>query len=136
MTIFVRPARPEDAEQFTNWYSKSDSFDPVAALSPNAYTLCAFTENKVLGYLPISAPAFTTTQFLEALAMNPEATDLEIAGAMREFVKHAITIGYMKNCNLIYFVGDHPETNKIAERIFTKVEYPVYELRLTDLEGR
>ena len=134
MTIFVRPARESDSEKFTKWYSKSNSFDPAVIHFPETYVLCAF-DDKILGFMPVQMLSFTSSQVLDSLVMNPEATDLEVAGAMRELVKHAITIGYLKDCEDIYFIGDHPETNKIAERIFTKVEYPVYRLNLRDLEG-
>ena len=135
MTVFIRPARQEDSENFTEWYSKSESFDPAVIQFPETYVLCAFKKDRILGYMPVQSLNFTSSQVLDSLVMNPEASDLEIAESMRELVKHAITIGYLKNCEELYFIGNHPETNKIAERIFTKVEYPVYRLRLKDLEG-
>jgi len=134
MTIFVRPARPEDSELFTDWYSKHPSFDPTVITYANTYTLCAFKKDKIIGFMPVQTLSFASSQVLDSLVMNPEATDIEIAGAMRELVKQAIVIGYLKDCGEIYFIGDHPETNKIAERIFEKVDYPVYRLRLEDLE--
>ncbi len=135
MTIFVRPARREDSEKFTEWASPLiPNFDPAVVSHPGSYTLCAFSEKGILGFLPIQAPIISSTQMLETLVMKPDATDLEIAGALREFVKSAITIGYMKDAGEIYFVGDHEVTNKIAARIFEQVPYPVYRLRLKELE--
>ncbi len=134
-TTFVRPARAEDQEKFTEWYSNHPSCNPDILKFPDTYILCAF-KDKILGFMPIQALSFSSSQVLDSLVMNPEATDLEIAGAMREFVKHAITIGYLKDCDQIFFIGDHPETNAIAERIFQKVEYPVYRLNLRDLEPK
>lgn len=135
MTIFVRPARAEDAEMFKDWYSRSASYDPSIFQFPETYVLCAF-EDKILGFMPVQMLSFTSSQVLDSLVMNPEASNLEIAGAMRELVKHAITLGYLKDCSEIYFIGDHPETNKVAERIFEKVKYPVYRLNLRDLEPK
>ena len=134
MTIFVRPARPEDSILFAEWYKNSPSFNPEVIQFPETYVLCAFDRGKILGFMPVQSLSYVSSQVLDSLVMNPEATNLEIAGAMRELVKHAITIGYMKNCDQIYFIGDHPETNSIAERIFEKVEFPVYRLKLKDLE--
>jgi hypothetical protein len=140
--IFVRPTRPEDSEKFTEWYSKHPSFDPDVIRFPETYTLCAYRaprckdgNGKIIGFMPVQSLSFVSSQVLDSLIINPEATNLEIAEAMRELVKQAIFLGHLKGCGMVYFVGDHPETNKIAEKIFEKVEYPVYRLRLKDLEG-
>ncbi len=139
--IFVRPAQEKDSKDFSEWYSKSPSFDPGVIRFPETITLCAYKPDsskqtsKIIGYMPVQALSFSSSQVLDSLVMNPEATDLEIAEAMRELVKQVIFLGYLKDCDCIYFVGDHTESNKIAERIFTKVEYPVYRLNLKDLEG-
>jgi hypothetical protein len=135
MTTFVRPARAEDRDKFIEW-AKGKNLDPNV-LKPefNSYILCAFNKKGIIAFLPIQSPQFVSVQMLEALISNPDASDLEIASALRELIKHAITIGYLKECGEIYFIGDHPETNKIAERIFEKIEYPVYRLSLKNLEG-
>lgn len=135
MNIFVRPAQREDSEKFTEWSSPLiPNFDPEVVSYPGSITLCAFNEKGVLAFLPIQSPIISSTQMLETLVMKPGASDLEIAGALREFIKSAITIGYMKDAGEIYFVGDHEATNKVAARIFEPVPYPVYRLRLKDLE--
>lgn len=134
MTVFVRPVRKTDAEQFASWHVKSPSFDPNTVAFPTSYTLCAFKQRRVLAYMPVQEVPFLTTQVLDSIVKNPDATDLELAEAMRELVKHCITIGYIKKTEDIYFIGDHPETNALASRIFEKVEYPVYRLNLRDLE--
>ncbi len=43
---------------------------------------------------------------------------------------------FLKDCDQIFFIGDTPASNKIAEKIFTKVEYPVYRLSLRELEPK
>lgn len=128
MTMFVRPARSDDSVNFTKWAPKY--FDPKTSRQ----TLCAYKGGKVIAYLPIEE-AFVSTQMLDTLVINPEATNLEIAEGMRELIKHIVFLGYLKNTDYIYFVGDHPETNKIAERVFEKIEFPVYRLNLKDLEN-
>jgi hypothetical protein len=139
--IFIRPSLPRDSEKFTEWYSKSPSFDPDVIRFPDTYTLCAYKPStdrqdyKIVGFMPIQTLSFNSSQILDSLVMNPEATDLEIVEAMKELVKQAIFLGHLKNCNEVYFIGDHPNTNRIAERIFKKVEYPVYRLDLKDMEG-
>jgi hypothetical protein len=132
--MFVRPARPDDSELFTAWYSSHPSFDPTVITYAHTYVLCVYKKDRIIGFMPVQTLSFVSSQVLDSLVMSPDATDLEIAEGMRELVKHAITLGYLKDCGEIYFIGDHPETNKIAERIFTKVDFPVYRLKLEDLE--
>ena len=135
MTVFVRPARKSDAETFTDWYAKNPS-DAEAVKSPTTLTLCAFKPGRVIAYMPVQDVPFFSTQMLESIVWNPDSSDLEMAEAMREFVKHAVTIGYLKGTEDIYFLGNFPGTNAIAERIFHKVEYPVYRLNLRELENK
>lgn len=86
--------------------------------------------------MPVQEVPFLSTQVLDSIIWNPEASNLEIAEAMRELVKHCITIGYMKGTEDVYFIGNDEGTNKIAEHIFEKVEYPVYRLNLRELENQ
>jgi hypothetical protein len=127
MTMFVRPARPDDAEFFVKWATKY--YDPKTA----TLTLCVYKEDKIVAYLPIE-DSYISTQVLDSIVINPEATNLEVAEAMRELIKHAVFVGYIKKTDYIYFIGDHPETNKLAERVFEKVEFPIYRLNIKDLE--
>lgn len=133
--MFVRPAKEEDSENFKEWAKNTPSLDPTIFHLPETYTLCAYNEKGVTAFLPVQEPKIVSTQMLESLVINPEATNKEIASALRELVRGVILITHMKRADEVYFIGDHPETNKIAERIFTKVEYPVYRLRLKELEG-
>lgn len=128
MTMFVRPVRAEDSDNFVKWATRY--FDPKNPVQ----TLCVYKHNKIIAYLPIE-DVFVSTQFLDSLVINPEASNLEIAEGMRELIKHTVLLGYLKDAQYIYFIGDTPETNKVAERIFEKVEFPVYRVKLRDLEN-
>jgi hypothetical protein len=133
--IFVRPTRPEDAEKFSEWAKNTPNLDTSVFRLPETYTLCAYDDTGVLGFIPVQTPAIASTQMLESVVFRPGISDMVITGVMRELVHSVILVSYMKNAGELYFIGDHPETNKIAEKIFEKVEYPVYRLRLKDLEG-
>lgn len=58
-TVFVRPARPEDAEIFLKWAvaNKGNEFDPYAVTYPDSFTLCAFDAIKgPIAFMPVQQP--------------------------------------------------------------------------------
>lgn len=137
-TIFVRPAQPEDAETFLKWAvaNKGNEFDPEVVTYPDTFTLCAFDAVKgAIAYMPVQQPMLTEPLMLESLAVNPEATDKEIAYALKELVQACVTIGFMKGTGEIYFLGTNEVTNRFAERhkVFERLDWPVYRLRMKDL---
>ena len=84
-------------------------------------------------------------QVLSRFIPNPESSDLEKALASRDLVKQVVTFGYINKLPEILFMGDNPGTNKISEHVFERIEYsdqqifeenvyPVYRLKLEDLE--
>jgi len=136
--IFVRPAVPDDAALFLEWQRANPNFDPAAALTPDSFTLVAFDNIGQLAFLPIQRPAVIDSRpirpyVLESMAFRPGVSNLQIANAMRELIQAAITLGFVAGVGEIYFIGDHDNTNKFAEQIFEKIEYPVYRLKLADL---
>lgn len=143
MTVFVRPARAEDSPIFTEWYLKSPSFDSDVIRFPESYTLCAFKKGKILGFMVVRTVDSRHFQVLNCFVPNPEATELEKAAASRELVKQVFFLGYLKQIPEIVFVGDHPETNRIAhcfepaDELQTEfnTNYPVFKCVLKDIEG-
>lgn len=143
-TIYVRQARESDAENFTKWFTQMSSFTKEIFQFPETYTLCAFNP-KILAYGVVSFGH--GVQVLNRVVVNPEATRLEQAAASKELVQSVVTLGYLNNLNEIYFMGDNPGTNRIASHgfklikpdeyksIWSESEYPVYRLRLGELEG-
>jgi|SRR5215831_6662714 len=121
--IWVRNAREEDAKNFTQWFVKMPSFTKELFEFPSTYILCAFNP-KILAYGVVSFGQ--ETQVLSRVVVNPEVTLLEQAGASKEIVKSVITIGYLNGQKEIYFMGDNPGTNRIAQHVFEKIEYPEY----------
>lgn len=138
----MRPARQEDAEKFTSWYTSTETFNPEIFQYPETYTLCAFNREKLLGFL--IARFDDEVQILDRFIPNPESSELEKALASSELVKAAITFGFIRGIPHIYFVGNNLGTNRIASRIFKLLpdadpglfgsDYPVYRLTLKDLE--
>lgn len=143
MNVYVRQALAEDANLFTKWYVSTSSFDPEVFHFTETYTLCGFSKGKILGFMVIRYD--DQIQLLHRLVVNPEASSLEQALVSKELLKQVITLGYLRDLREIYFLGDHSGTNKIASHVFTPIEfkhqtifkedrYPIYRLRLGELE--
>jgi len=141
--MFVRQAREKDSKQCAEWYSLMPSCSLDTIRFPETYTLCAFKKNKIIAFLIVQVCG--KTQVLCRLISNPESSDLEKATASRDLVKQVISFGYINELPEILFMGDVLKTNRIAEHVFKKIEYsdqnifeediyPVYRLRLGDLE--
>ena len=127
--VFVRPARAEDSQTFFEWSVAGDSngFDPDVPLYKTSVTFAAYNSDGALAFLPMQMPLV-----LESLAAKPGATQLEIATALRDFVQTAVTQCHIRGTGEIWFIGTNPATNLFAENsgLFTKIEYPVYKLKI------
>lgn len=136
--IFVRPAQAEDAETVLKWgvETKGNEFDPETVTYPDSFTLCAFDAIKgPIAFMPVQQPMIMEPMMLESLAVNPEASEMEVACALKELVQACVTIGFMKGTGELYFLGTNEATNRFAERhkVFERMDYPVYRLRMKDI---
>lgn len=132
--VFVRPLRPDDGQDFSKWLfqTKDNAPDQKAILAPSSFTVCAFNKDKKILFAPIQNP-----MFLESLAVNPEATELEQASAMREVVQYLVSRGYATGQIEIYFLGSHEGTNEFANsQLFERVDLPLYRVKIRDLEPK
>lgn len=130
--IWVRSARSGDGLQFAQWSlaNKHNEFDSKVPLYPSSLTRCAYNEHGPVAYLPIQQPIF-----LESLAASPDATKEDIALALKELVQATITLAHDRGAGEIYFLGTEDGTNSLAEnQLFERLPWPVYRLRLSDLE--
>lgn len=130
--LWVRPARPDDALQFAEWSlaNPHNGFDPAVPAYPSSLTLCAYDEHGPLAYLPLQQPVF-----LESLALRPDATPAETALALRELTQAAVTHAHARGAGELYFLGTEDGTNRMAEnQLFERLPWPVYRLRLRDLD--
>lgn len=136
--IFIRPAKPEDAEQFLEWSlaTKGNEFDPAAAKHASTITLCAYDQTGPLAYLPLQQPIMQPF-FLESLAARPGLTKAETAAVLKEFMQAAVTLAEIKGVGEIYFLGTEEGTDAMAaNQMFEKLPYTVYRVRVKDLEGK
>ena len=128
----MRLAKPEDALKFAEWSlaNPHSGFDPEVPAYPSTVTLCAYDEHGPLAFLPLQQPLF-----LESLAPRPGATAAEIARALRELTQQAVTLANATGARELYFLGTEDGTNRLAEnQLFERMPWPVYRLRLRDLE--
>lgn len=130
LPVFIRPARKEEGPQFFEWSKNVPGFDPEIAYHPNTVTLAAFNKSKVIAYMPVQAPFF-----LETLALNPEATNIEAATAMAEFVKYLVSQCIFRGVPEIYFLGTDQLTDTFAvKHVFEEMPYKLYRVKVSDLE--
>lgn len=130
--IFVRPAKPEEAQTFFDWSVTNDKngFDPEVATYPSTITWCAYDQKGPLAYMPMQVPLM-----MESLGTRPDATEYEIASALKEFTQEFVTQAHIRGAGEIYFLGTDANTDKLAKnQIFEKLPYTVYRVRLRDLE--
>lgn len=130
LPIYVRPARSSEAELFIKWAKKQPEWDAFIGLHPGTFTLAAFNKDKIVAFLPVQQPFM-----YETFAPNPEATDLELATAMKEFTQFLVSQAHLKNVAELYFLGSDMDTNNLAtNHLFEKLPFTVYRVRISDLE--
>lgn len=130
LPIFVRPARPNEAGLFIGWAKTQPEWDAFIGLHPGTFTICAYNKEKIIAFLPVQQP-----YMYETFAPNPEATDLELASAMKEFTQFLISQAHLKNVAEMYFLGSNDDTDSFAtNHLFEKVPMSVYRVRVSDLE--
>lgn len=130
--VFVRPARPNDREQFVNWTlsTKDNLFDSGVVTYPSTYVRCAFNKSGPIAFIPIQRPLM-----MEALAINPDADKIDVAAALKELTQDTVTHAYQLGAGEVYFLCSEPTTEAFAERNgFERLPYSVFRMKLSDLE--
>ncbi len=131
--VFVRPARPSDFETFAKWLANTpgNAADPAVLGYRNTSFKCAFTSEKIIAFLPIQRPLH-----MESLARNPEASEREVAAALKALVQDTLMDAYREGSGEIMFVASEETIPQFAERYgFEKLPYTVYRLRLKSVEN-
>jgi hypothetical protein len=132
--VFVRLAEERDREKFAKW--SAGTKDNLADADPLSYAgtvvLCAYDADGPIVYVPVQRPAM-----MEALAINPERSQVDVAVALKELTQALITKCHFENTGEIYFLCKEPLTQKFAEhQLFEKMDFPCYRVKLKDLEKR
>jgi hypothetical protein len=132
LPVFVRPAKQSEASLFLEWVKDQPEWDAFIGIHPGTFTLCAFNKEKIIAFLPVQQPFM-----YETFAPNPEATELELAIAMKEFTQFLVSQAPLKNVAEMYFLSSDEGTSEFAENhLFEKLPYAVYRVRIRDLEPK
>lgn len=129
--VYVRPAKQEDAEIFTEWSrnTPNNAWDAEVAKYPSTITWCAYDHNGPLAFMPMQCPLM-----MESIASRPGADKKEIAVAMKELTQEFVTQAHIRGAGEIFFLGSEEGTDHMAaNQIFEEVPYKVYRLRIKDL---
>lgn len=129
--IYVRPAQSHEGQLVFDWGTENakGNFDPEVARFGSSITWCAYDADGPVCFQTIQRPLM-----LESLAPRPGATKQQIASAMKELTQNAITQSWVMDAGEIYFLGSDEETNDFAvKKLFEKLPYTVYRLKLKDL---
>lgn len=132
--IFCRPARAEDNRTFLEWSlnNPENGFDPEVAQYPSTITWCAYDKSGVLGYMPMQRPIF-----FDSLASRPGLDKSTVAAMLKEFTQEAVTQAHITGAGEILFFGTEAGTDHMANnQLFERVDYPVYRLKIADLDKR
>lgn len=132
--IFVRPARADDKEKFVTWsiQTKDNLLDPDVANYPSTFVLCAFDSNGPILYVPVQQPLF-----MDALAINPDASPALVAMALKEVTQALVTKSYYDGRGELYFLCADESTSKFAEsQAFEKMPWNVYRIKLKNIESK
>ena len=129
--IFVRNAKPEDAQEYAKWapFTEDACLDAGVLAYPTTRTLVAHA-GKPLVYLPVQLAAM-----LESVAVSPDASPLEIAESYRQLVKSVVFAMNSQGVREIYFLSKHPTVIKMAtDNGFEVVPLTCLRLKLDDIE--
>lgn len=130
--LFVRPAKPEDSEQFLEWSRNTpdNGFDSKVASYPSTITWCVYDRFGPLAYMPMQCPLV-----MDSLASRPGASKSEIAAALKELTQEFVTQAHIRGSGEILFLGTEEGTDQMARnQIFEELPYKVYRLKIRDLE--
>ena len=130
--IFVRPIRPGDSAQFVEWSrnTKNNLFDADVPLYPTSVVRCAFDSSGPVVYAPLQFPVF-----IEALAINPNSSEMQIASGLKALTQDAVSQAYIRGSGEVYFVCKDESTIKLAvHHGYKEMPYKVYRIKLNDLE--
>ena len=131
--IFVRAARPEDAQKFTDWSLETpgNEFDPAVPKYPSTFVLCAYDKDGPLAYMPVQQPFM-----MDSVATRPGASKMQTALALKEFTQALVTQAHIKGVGELYFLATEAGTNKMAEnQLFEELPYKVFRCKVAGLEG-
>lgn len=107
----LRYARPDEGEQILGWLkgNPQNFFNPRILKYPTLRMLCSYDESGPVAYVPVH-----TVLMMESVALNPEASEMNVAQALRDLVKGSQLIADAGGMREIYFLGGHGGVGEMA----------------------
>jgi hypothetical protein len=128
--IYIRPTRSEDTPVAVRWWNRIrdvNHFDPHVATYPTIAYMAAEDANRgALLYVPIQ-----TVYMIDALGPNPDSSPLDLAEALKQFIKVLAFKAAENGVGEIYFPTNDKDIIKLAKMHgFDEIGYPVLRLRV------
>lgn len=109
-SVWARPSQSKDIQEIDKWLreTKQNLFDPdILQYSHSIRFLTASRDARSIVHMPVQS-----VLMLESLAVNPDATEAEVAIAVKELVHAAVAQG----ANEVYWICKDAGINNLAER--------------------
>ena len=123
----LRGARPDESKQILNWLTNNTSnhFDPQILGYPTLQILCAYEDTgEVIAYLPVHR-----VLMMESIAVNPKASKLQVAQALRDLTKASELVADSIGIREVMFLGGHGGVGEMATgngHSFEELPFKVY----------
>lgn len=110
--------------------NQQNYFDQNVLRYPSTVYFVAGTKEKRIMYMPIQS-----VLMLESLAVDPKASNHEVAVALRTIFQNAQLLAQQAGIGEIYFLGTNERTNQFAERHgFQEVPWKAYKIPAKPVE--
>lgn len=106
----MRYAVEDESKQIVSWITANPNnhFDSSILKYPTLRMLCSYGDEPVC-YLPVHK-----TLMMESIAVNPSASRLDVAQALRDLTKASELIASSESMREIYFIGGHGGVGEMA----------------------
>lgn len=124
----LRFATPEDAPQIIEWLNANplNEYDSVICKYPSLHVIASYAPDGVICYLPTQK-----VLVLESLAVNPKASELEKAQALRDLTKAAELLANSEGIREVWFLDGAGGVGEMARSHgFEELPYKVFRLKL------
>ena len=128
MSMTIRKAKPEDAQNILEWglaQKEKNELDVKALLYPSTEVFCA-ENGRPLAYLPVQFAAV-----LESIIVNPNVPNFAQIKAVYYLLDRILEQAAKQGIREAYFLGTDSQVSQLAETVgFKELPWKVYRIRL------
>jgi len=131
--VYVRPSTPKDLPLFSKWLqgTKDNLFDPSVFTYKGTTAWCAYNQSGPIVFMPAQRPFM-----MESLAINPDASEIDVAVALRELFHAIVLQAHQAGEGEVYFGCSDEATIAFAiKHEFKEVPFRMFRVKLADLEN-